>query len=156
MKTEAPSCTIAATLLGGSLAAFYIWKARPWIATWGTVEDEASRPLPGDEHVSEPMDQATRAVTIDAPPEEVWPWLVQTGLDRGGFYSYDRLDKQGRPSATTILPELQDTEEGDEILLDRKAAVKVTHLDPPRAMGGRCWVPRWNWVCWPVCRWLMC
>jgi len=104
------------------------------MATWGTEGDEASKPLAGDEHVPEPMLQATRAVTIDAPPEEVWPWLVQMGLDRGGFYSYDRLDNEGQPSATTIIPELQDLQEGDEILLDRKAAVKVTHLDPSRAM----------------------
>jgi len=134
MKGKAPSCAIAAALLGGSLAALYVWKVRPWMATWGTEGDEASQPLPGDEHVPEPMLQATRAVTIDAPPEEVWPWLVQMGLDRGGFYSYDRLDNQGRPSATTIIPELQDLQEGDEILLDRWAAVKVTHLDPPQAM----------------------
>jgi hypothetical protein len=104
------------------------------MATWGTEGDEASQPFAGDEHVPEPMVQATRAVTIDARPEEVWPWLVQMGLDRGGFYSYDRLDNEGQPSATTIIPGLQDLQEGDEILLDRKAAVRVTHLDPPRAM----------------------
>ncbi|HSR29846.1 MAG TPA: SRPBCC family protein [Anaerolineae bacterium] len=134
MKRKAPSCTMAAALLGGSLAALYIWKVRPWMATWGTEGDEASQPLAGDNHVPTPMVQATRAVTIDAPPEEVWPWLVQMGLDRGGFYSYDRLDNEGQPSATTIIPELQELQEGDEILLDRKAAVRVTHLDPPRAM----------------------
>ena len=134
MKGKAPSCTLAAALLGGSLAALYVWKVRPWMATWGTEGDEASQPFAGDEHVPEPMLQATRAVTIDAPPEEVWPWLVQMGLDRGGFYSYDRLDNEGQPSATIIIPELQDLQEGDEILLDRKAAVRVTHLDPPRAI----------------------
>jgi len=134
MKRKAPSCTTAAALFGGSLAALYIWKVRPWMATWGTEGDEASRPFAGDEHVPEPMIQATRAVTIDAPPEKVWPWLVQMGLDRGGFYSYDCLDNEGQPSATTIIPELQDLQECDEILLDRNAIVKVTHLDPPRAM----------------------
>jgi hypothetical protein len=134
MKGKAPSCTIAAALLGGSLAALYIWKVRPWMATWGTVGDEARQGLTGDEHVPEPMVQATRAVTVGAPPEEVWPWLVQMGLDRGGFYSYDRLDNEGQPSATIIIPELQDLQEGDEILLDRKATVRVTHLDPLQAM----------------------
>ncbi len=134
MKGKAPACAAAAALLGGSLAAFYVWRVRPWMATWGTEGDEASRPFAGDEHVPEPMLQATRAVTIDAPPEEVWPWLVQMGLDRGGFYSFDRLDNEGRPSATTIIPELQDLQEGDEILLERRAAARVTHLDPPRAM----------------------
>jgi hypothetical protein len=134
MRRRATSCTTAAVLLGGSLTALYVWKVRPWMATWGTEGDEVSKPLVGDEHVPEPMLQATRAVTIDAPPEEVWPWLVQMGLDRGGFYSYDRLDNESQPSATTIIPELQDLQEGDEILLDRKAAVKVTHLDLFRAM----------------------
>ena len=134
MKEKAPFFAIAAALLSGSLAAFYIWKVRPWMFIWGSEGDETRKRLPGDGQVSEPMLEATRAVTIDAPPEEVWPWLVQMGLDRGGFYSYDRLDNEGRPSATTIVPELQRLEEGDEILLDRKAAVRVTHLDPPRAM----------------------
>jgi hypothetical protein len=134
MKEKAPSCTTVGVLLGGSLAALYVWKVRPGMATWGTEGNEASQPLPGDEHVPEPMVQATRAVTIDAPPEKVWPWLVQMGLDRGGFYSYDRLDNEGQPSATTILPELQDLQEGDEILLDRRATVRVTRLDPPQAM----------------------
>jgi hypothetical protein len=134
MKDTTPSCIAAGVLIGGSLAALYAWKVRPWMATWGTEGDEVGRPLPGDELVPEPMVQATRAVTIDAPPEEVWPWLVQMGLDRGGFYSYDRLDNEGRLSATTIVPELQDLREGDEVLLDRKAAVRVTHLEPARAM----------------------
>ena len=134
MKGKAPSCTTVGVLFGGSLAALYVWKVRPWMATWGTEGNEASQPLPGDEHVPEPMVQATRAVTIDAPPEKVWPWLVQMGLDRGGFYSYDRLDNEGQPSATTIVPELQDLQEGDQILLDRKATVRVTHLDPARAV----------------------
>lgn len=134
MRRKAPAWSIAAALLGGSLAALYFRQIRPWMATWGTEGDEASRPLAGDDLVPEPMVQATRAVTIDAPPEEVWPWLVQMGLDRGGFYSYDRLDNEGRPSATAIIPELQNLQEGDEIPLDRRAAGRVTHLDPARAM----------------------
>jgi hypothetical protein len=134
MERKAPLCTVAAALFSGSLAALYIWKVRPWMAAWGTDHDESSQPLVGDEHVPDPKVQATRAVTIDARPEKVWPWLVQMGLDRGGFYSYDRLDNEGRPSATTIIPELQELQEGDQILLDRKAAVRVAHLDPSRAL----------------------
>jgi hypothetical protein len=134
MRGKAPFFAIAAALLGGSLAALYVWKVRPWMFTWGTEGDEASKPLPGDEQVQEPMLEATRAVRVDAPPGAVWPWLVQMGLDRGGFYSYDRLDNEGRPSATTIVPELQALQAGDEILLERKTAVRVSHLDPQRAM----------------------
>ena len=85
IKSKAPSCTIAAALLSGSLAALYVWKTRPWMATWGTEGDEASLPSVGDEHVPEPMVQATRTVTIDAPPEEIWPWLTSTHLTSGSF-----------------------------------------------------------------------
>jgi hypothetical protein len=121
-------------LMGGALIALYAWKVRPWMATWGTESEEANRTFPGDELIAAAMVQATRAVTIEAPPEVVWPWLVQMGLDRGGFYSIDRLDNEGRPSATTILPELQDLQEGDKIQLDRKVAARVVSLEPPRSM----------------------
>ena len=83
MKGRAPFCTATGVVLGGSLAALYVWKVRPWMATWGTKGDEASRPLPGDEHVLEPMVQATRAVTFGAPPEEVWPCPISTCLTSG-------------------------------------------------------------------------
>jgi hypothetical protein len=121
MKRKAPSCTAAGALLSRSLVALCVWEVRPWMATWGVEGDEASRLFVIDEHVPEPMLQATRAVTIDAPPEEVWPWLLQMGLDRGGFYSYDRLDNKGQPSATTIIPELKDLHEGDHVVLQTGA-----------------------------------
>jgi hypothetical protein len=70
--------------------------------------DERTRRLPGDELISEPVGQLTHAVTINRPPRDVWPWLVQMGAGtRGGWYSYDRLDNGGHPSATGILPYLQ-------------------------------------------------
>jgi hypothetical protein len=56
---------------------------------------------------------ATRAITIDAPPADVWPWLVQAGYRRAGFYSYDLLDNLGRPSADAVLPEWQHPRVGD-------------------------------------------
>jgi hypothetical protein len=67
---------------------------------------------------------ATHAVTVDAPPEDIWPWLVQIGNHRGGLYSYDWLDRLfgflDRPSATRILPEFQQLAVGDTILLGRE------------------------------------
>ncbi|MBI4672565.1 MAG: hypothetical protein HY741_12980 [Chloroflexi bacterium] len=125
---------IFSLLLAGALALLYIWKVRPWMRVWGTQGDEATRPLPGDEAVPEAMASYTRAITINAPPETVFPWLVQMGLNRGGFYSYDALDNEGKPSATSIVPELQALKVGDRIMLDRKTAMTVTHLNPPRAM----------------------
>jgi hypothetical protein len=61
--------------------------------------------MPGDELLDEPSFDATRAITIDAPPAEVWPWLVQIGHGRAGFYSYDLFDNAARPSAERIVPE---------------------------------------------------
>lgn len=69
------------------------WKVfMPWQRRWGTTDEEASGSLPGDDLVSEPAAQTTRAITIAAEPSVVWPWVVQIGADRGGFYSYDRLE----------------------------------------------------------------
>jgi hypothetical protein len=61
--------------------------------------------MPGDDLITNPKYLATRAVTIDAPPSAVWPWLVQVGCLRAGFYAHDLLDNLGHPSSWTILPE---------------------------------------------------
>jgi hypothetical protein len=69
--------------------------------------------VPGDELVPVSHFTATRAITIEADPELVWPWLVQVGFKRAGFYAYDLLDSPGEPSAETVLPEWQDPRLGD-------------------------------------------
>lgn len=79
-------------LAGLGAAAAYVAVARPWLRRWGATPDELEKPLPGDELVPDPGVVTTRAVTIDAPVEEVWPWLAQIGQDRGGFYSYEWLE----------------------------------------------------------------
>ena len=68
--------------------------------------------MPGDDLIAGAQYRATRAITIDAPPEQVWPWLVQVGCLRAGFYANDLLDNLGHPSARTILPEFQTLEIG--------------------------------------------
>ena len=96
---------------------------RPWMLDWGATGEERRRPLPGDDIVEEVMTHHTRALTIDAPPEAVWPWLVQIGDRRGGFYSYDWVERatgtvhyvEGKHSATRIHPELQDVRVGDRV-----------------------------------------
>jgi hypothetical protein len=70
----------------------YWFGLRPWHIRWGATDDELARPLPGDEIVPRPRKWSTRAITIDAPAEVVWPWLVQIGQGRGGLYSYDWLE----------------------------------------------------------------
>jgi hypothetical protein len=101
---------------------------------WGATEEELERAMPGDELVTEPDLNATRGVTVAARPEEIWPWLVQIGYRRAGYYSYDRLDNAGLPSAERILPEYQNLKVGDEIPLDRVNRMEVVVLEPPRVM----------------------
>lgn len=98
-----------------ALLAGYLLLMRPWMLRYGAEPDEVRAALPGDELISNPRSQVTRAVTLGAPPAEVWAWLVQLGTDRAGWYSYDCLDNGCQPSATRILPEYQNLREGDAI-----------------------------------------
>jgi hypothetical protein len=88
---------------------------RAWYTRWGAKDDEAVRSLPGDEFVPSPKSAITLAIDIQAPVEQVWPWFVQIGCQRAGWYSYDLLDNAGIPSASRLLPEHQALEIGDVI-----------------------------------------
>jgi hypothetical protein len=79
---------------------------------WGSTGEEVANEMAGDELVPGAQYECTRAVTIDAPPAAVWPWLVQVGCLRAGFYANDLLDNLGHPSARTILPEFQSLDVG--------------------------------------------
>jgi len=85
----------------------YLALIRPWQLRWGATDDEVKRIMPGDDIVREPSFNATRAVTIHASAENIYPWIVQMGVTRAGWYSYDLLDNLGRPSAENILTEHQ-------------------------------------------------
>ena len=79
--------------LAGTLAPWlYLTLIRPWHLRWGATDEEVTKQLPGDEMSPEPSAQSTHAITIEAPPEQVWPWLMQLGQGRGGWYSYDWLE----------------------------------------------------------------
>jgi hypothetical protein len=106
---------------------------RRWRATWGFDPVEATRELPGDELVPEPTAIETRGITIAAPPEAVWPWLVQMGYGRGGWYSYDALDMKGS-SAAAIDPELQHIAVGDTMPTDPDGGFEVRIVEPERAL----------------------
>jgi hypothetical protein len=85
---------------------------RRWHLRWGATSAEVAGSMPGDVFLPRAQFRATRAITIDAPPEAVWPWLVQVGCLRAGFYSNDLLDNLGHPSATTVVPGLQHLQAG--------------------------------------------
>jgi len=114
----------------------YAWLVRPWALTWGATSEEVVRPLPGDDLVPRPMFNATRAITINAPPERVWPWLVQAGVTRAGWYSYDLLDNLGHPSAQRIIPEFQHLAPGDIVPMspDGTQGIEVYSLKAPTSM----------------------
>jgi len=95
--------------------------------------------MPGDDLLSGAAFTATRAITVDAGPERLWPWLVQVGFGRAGFYSYDWLDNLGRPSADVLLGQYQTPHVGDlaapmaEPANDRNAFT-VAVVEPPTAL----------------------
>ncbi len=97
---------------------------------------ERHRSLPGDELVPRPMWAVTHAITIDVPPEGVWPWLVQMGSGRAGWYAYDRIDNGGTPSANQMIPELQHLVVGDIMpwLPGAKDGFVVGEAIPERAL----------------------
>ncbi len=119
-----------------ALAVGYFKYFRPWQLTWGATPEEVSGILPSDNLVQGPTFNATRAITISAPPEAVWPWIVQVGVTRAGWYSYDLLDNLSRPSAQSILPEFQDLAPGDIVPMspDGKRGMRVQSMDPPHSM----------------------
>src|SRR5689334_22229007 len=80
---------------------------RRWHARWGATDAEVAAAMPGDDLVPGCQYASTRAITINAPREAVWPWLAQVGFGRAGFYSNDLLDNVAHPSADQIIPELQ-------------------------------------------------
>jgi hypothetical protein len=120
----------------------YLALLRPRSHRWGLANGEVGRSLPGDDLVPTVKVEYTQAVTIGAPPEEVWPWLAQIGYGRAGWYTYDWFYKltgsadfhDGDRSAERIIPELQDLKVGDTIELARGMSFGVVTLEPNRLL----------------------
>jgi hypothetical protein len=106
---------------------------RRWHLRWGATDEEVAEPMPGDEFVPVAHFVATRAITICAPPAAVWPWIMQVGFGRAGFYSYDLFDNLGRPSAEDLHMEWQQAHVGD-------LAAPMTN--PPGSGCSNRWTPR--------------
>ena len=103
---------------GASLVVAYVAFVRPWHLRWGATDNEATRPLLGDSLIEKPRLQATHAVTVHAPPEAIWPWLVQMGQGRGGFYSYEGIERLlglRAGNANQIIPDFQELHAADEL-----------------------------------------
>jgi hypothetical protein len=121
--TTGRSSVWTAILITGALLLVYHRFVRPWHLEWGATDEEIGRRLPGDDIVPTASSETTRAVTIEAPCEEVWPWHVQLGQGRGGFYSYSWLENLAGAdihNVDRIVPELQGLEEGDSIQMARE------------------------------------
>lgn len=148
MNKTAKAAGIAVVALAG-----YDTLVRLRMLNWGASSDERRMQLPGDDIASGVPAQYTKAVTIQAPPEAVWPWLAQIGDHRAGFYSYDWVERfvflgtvhyiEGMHSATRIHPELQQVHVGDRINTGTvgkfAAGNPVTVLEPGRALVTGTW-----------------
>jgi hypothetical protein len=121
-----------------------MWELRRWALSWGATYDELTRSWPGDELSPNAAQVSTRAITIDAPADVVWRWLVQVGQDRAGFYSYTWLENLfgcGMPRVERIVPEWQQRTLGDIVWLARRdhyrgeARQKVVRIDGGRVLS---------------------
>ena len=141
----------AVSLVVLTLAVMYWFPLRRWFACWGSTATDRTRAMAGDSAVVNPTYSATMAITVDARPEHIWPWLVQMGYQRGGLYSYDWLDRLfgylDRPSAESILAQFQQLAVGDEIPIGRGGGFPVTAIEPCRALvlGGKGDGFQWVW-----------
>jgi hypothetical protein len=131
-----------------ALGVIYAFVIRPWHLRWGSTTDEVQRSLPGDDLVPNPKFVWNQAITINASAAEVWPWLVQIGNQRAGWYSWDGLHRlmgiagcvdDDRRSADRIIPELQNLEVGDVIRMASPDSpipppLKVVSIEPTRAL----------------------
>jgi hypothetical protein len=137
----------------------YLQVIRPWQLRWGATDDELRRAMPGDELVTRPTFNATRAVTVAAPPSMIWPWIVQIGFGRAGWYSYDPLDNFGRPSATRIIPDLQHLQAGDLVPMYQGIGAPEGVGLTVKAIEPEQWVlwwddktrdTTWTWALYPI------
>jgi hypothetical protein len=137
LRTKAAVAGVATA----ALAVVYLRRVEPWFRRWGATDEEVGGSFPVDDLVEPGAKRTTRAITVDAPLHEVWPWLVQIGQDRAGFYSYTWLENLvGAEMRNTAMvhPEWQERFTGDSVWLasqrrygDRgrqvAALVKVMH-----------------------------
>ena len=127
---------------------------RHWHLRWNATADEVAATMPGDDVIDRPQYRATRAITIDAPPDAVWPWLVQVGCLKAGFYADDLLDNLGRPSARRIVPELQEISVGQWVPMSPTpsdtTAFRVAAFETGRSLLWQQPLSTWSWRLTPL------
>ena len=119
-------------ILAAGAAALVRITVVPWARSWGRIADDSGA-LPGDDLVDEATAIETRGIDINATPDEVWPWLVQMGYGRAGWYSYDALD-MNMPSTEVIRPELAELKVGEVMPTHPGGGFLVRVLDAPKAL----------------------
>ena len=136
---------LPAVLIFGAAWGVFLLVLHPWLMNWGSTPGEQAMALPGDS--APPSAYLTRAITVDAPPSAVWPWLLQIGQDRAGFYSNDWLENLTGAdihNADTLRPEWQQRAVGDRIPMSGAALrslggdatlLTVRQLEPDRVIG---------------------
>lgn len=170
--SNARSISPRTAVVGGGLAvasaaalAAYHWGLRPWYEHWGTTPEEAAARLPGDELVPTPIFNRTKAISIHAPVEKVWPWLLQLGQNKAGLYSYEFIENRllgcDIHNSDRIVPEWQATQVGDEVRLfppekQGPPPYIVAAIEPNRALvlghkdvNGE-WFDTWQFVLTPI------
>jgi hypothetical protein len=139
---------IVVGVAAAKLLAYHFLIGPRW-RNWGATEEDLRRLMPGDvAFVDAPS--TTRAITIRARPEDVWPWLVQMGYGRGGWYSYDWIDNDGKPSARGIDPALQDLDVGDRIEMVPGMGPVVIEIVPNEYLLSGGPTDRWCLALYPV------
>lgn len=136
------ACIWRLAAAGGIAAGLYRLVVRPWFLSWGSTNEERGGRLAGDDLTPESNYVTTRAVTIQAPAGSVWPWLVQMGQDRAGFYTHnwvERTLRSGIPDVSEIHPEWQHIEVGDLVRTNRDIGGKplgwpVVAVEPDRSL----------------------
>jgi hypothetical protein len=136
-------------VLSAALAVLGYVRIRQPILTWGATQAEAAGPLPGDELLRTADGASTRAIDIDAPPADVWPWLAQMGPSpRGGAYTYDWIENLlglHMHSVDRVLPEFQHPQVGDTIELGSNR-MRLELVEPRRALAWRSEDGNWLWT----------
>jgi hypothetical protein len=127
---------------------------RHWHRRWGATAAELAAAMPGDGLLPQAQYRCTRAITIAATPEQVWPWLVQVGYRRAGWYAGDLLDNFVRPSVRCVVPELQDLHVGQWLSMvpkpSERTAFVVDSFKEPSWLLWRTPNRSWAWQLVPL------